>query len=274
VTGAMDTTDIRSRRSGELVTTIVIPSRYCGPEAIGNGGWVAGTIADLAAFAPVQVSLRSPAPLDRQLLAVTTRRGVQLWSDDVLIAEASQGAASAEPPRFVTPRLAHHARAGFAGFTRHPFPTCFVCGTERNDADGLRILPGPVPGHDALVATDWVPWGPSTDGHLVEPAAVWAALDCPTGWAHYRAGGVALLARLTATLYEPVIVGDPHVIVARPGRVEGRKLHASAAIYRSDGTLCAAADALWVTITANAATSARHPPQHEPPPYGSAPPAS
>ncbi len=49
-----------------------------------------------------------------------------------------------------------------------PFPTCFVCGPDREDHDGLDIYP--VELDHRWVAT----WSPE------EPGMVWPALDCPT----------------------------------------------------------------------------------------------
>ena len=39
-----------------------------------------------------------------------------------------------------------------------------------------------------------------------------------------------------------------HVVVARRGLADGRKLHATAAVHDADGRLCATARALWITV--------------------------
>ena len=36
------------------------------------------------------------------------------------------------------------ARDRFSGSDKHPVPACFVCGTMREEGDGLRIFPRPV----------------------------------------------------------------------------------------------------------------------------------
>src|SRR5271169_2156812 len=51
--------DTRSSR----IDTVIIDSRYNGPQSSGNGGWVAGSLARLLGTGPVSVTLRAPAPL-------------------------------------------------------------------------------------------------------------------------------------------------------------------------------------------------------------------
>lgn len=75
----------------------------------------------------------------------------------------------------------------FPGFTRRVIPECFGCGDEREVGDGLRIFTGevgePVNGEKQLAGV-WSPDPSSVDGEgFVRPEIVWAALDCPGGWA-------------------------------------------------------------------------------------------
>src|SRR5690606_16223453 len=76
------------------------------------------------------------------------------------------------------------------GFTTHPFPTCFVCGPERAEGDGLRLFPGRLPG--GRTAT------PFRVPAEVTPEIVWASLDCPGGWAVPQEGRPYVLGRLAA----------------------------------------------------------------------------
>ena len=63
----------------------------------------------------------------------------------------------------------------FAGHHEHPFPGCFVCGTDRGDGDGLRLFAGPVAGLPGTVAAAYTPHPAHThDGRRLPPAAVWA----------------------------------------------------------------------------------------------------
>src|SRR5262249_17731402 len=144
-------------------------------------------------------------------------------------------------------RRATAAFPGFPGGAEHPFPNCFVCGTGRAAGDGLRLAAGPVPGApDGLVAAPWTVDASlaSGDGPAGRPL-LWSALDCPSFWAPQAAapsdGFAALLARQTVTIAGSVAPGRTYVVVARAGAVQGRKLHASSALYSPDGGLVAAA---------------------------------
>jgi hypothetical protein len=85
-----------------------------------------------------------------------------------------------DPPTF---EEAKSAAERYPGFETHPFPTCFGCGHERTEGDGLRIFSGPVNGSDVMAAP-WFP-DPSLAGETgrVRTEFLWAALDCPAGWA-------------------------------------------------------------------------------------------
>ncbi|MBJ7458567.1 MAG: hypothetical protein JHD02_05210 [Thermoleophilaceae bacterium] len=155
-----------------------------------------------------------------------------------------------DPPSYAE---AESAEANFSGWGSHIFPECFVCGPDRAPHDGLRILAGRV-GDRRIVASHWHP------EHDVEGAygnvgarIVWAALDCPTYFAHQIDGpsGPAVLGRLTAKLINPVAVDKPHVVIAWPIGDEGRKLHGGSAIFTADGELCALGLGTWVRIAAD-----------------------
>ena len=70
------------------MTEIVIPARFNGPARSGNGGFVAGSLAevvlehgDRAVHRVVEVTLRRPPPLDTAL-TVTTEDGVTTLGDE------------------------------------------------------------------------------------------------------------------------------------------------------------------------------------------------
>lgn len=156
------------------------------------------------------------------------------------------------PPASVGWADAVAAGERFAGFAHHPFPGCVVCGTDRARGDGLRLFTGPVAGRAGVVAGTLVPH-PSygrDDGRL-PLAAVWAVLDCPTGWAHAvgSADGVALLGRMTGRVHARLRAGEAYVVVAEAGTTEGRRSHARGAIYDTGGRLVAASLATWVATT-------------------------
>ena len=150
------------------------------------------------------------------------------------------------------------AEASYAGWVTHPFTTCFTCGPDRAEGDGLRIFPGPVDDLDGAtrVAAVWTPH-PSTaeDWHAYEDdhrraslPVTWAALDCPGGWAADLANNPAVLGRMTARVDTLPVVGEEHVVVGHFRGSEGRKLHTAATLYDADGRVVATAEHTWITV--------------------------
>lgn len=219
-----------------------------GPDGMANGGWVAGTLAGLLPGAPVTVTLRSPAPLDQPLNVVWDGSTVRLREGAHVVAEATRQGTVWSPPAPASLADARRAQTRFAGLDEHPFPGCYVCGTERGD-DALRIFPGPVAGRPGVVAAPWAPREHlAADDGRIDERALWAALDCPTGWAHFRPGGVAVLGRLTGQVLRRPAPDEPCAVVARRSGREGRKLWAASAVYGADGSLLAAGSATWVDL--------------------------
>ncbi|GGK88479.1 hypothetical protein Sme01_01640 [Sphaerisporangium melleum] len=237
-----------------MQTTLSVPARFRGPEGIANGGWVAGTLAATLADRldcahALEVTLRRPVPLDTDVIVGHMANSASLSLDGEVLAEAIPVAMNVTPPPFVPFAEAARAEAGFAGLTGpHPAPGCFVCGL-RDPGDGLRIFPGPVEGTD-LVAAGWrVPVTVTDDDGVVPDAVVWAALDCPSGWANAANaanGGPGLLGRITGQVFRRVYPNGTYSVVARATGREGRKLFGESAVYEVDGTLVAAAKATWI----------------------------
>src|SRR5699024_3173821 len=145
---------------------LIVSRRFCGPADSGNGGWTAGALATLdtddcpdnrcESWPPIEVTLRQPPPLDTTMTVTTSDDGVtEATFGGVVIATAQHSDASLLEVEPVFPEDARSAEAGYPGHDFHPFPTCFVCGTDREEGDGLRIFPGPV-GDDRAAAT-WTP---------------------------------------------------------------------------------------------------------------------
>lgn len=139
----------------------------------------------------------------------------------------------------------------FPWYEGHPFPTCFVCGPDREEGDGLRIHPGAVPDR-RIVAAPWTPAESVCDaGGRVQPEIVWAALDCPSwfGILEFETGvRYALLGELTARILERPAQGSRCVVVGWPSGREGRKLHGGTAIYDDAGAILASSAATWVEL--------------------------
>jgi hypothetical protein len=85
---------------------------------------------------------------------------------------------------------------------------------------------------------------------IVRPEFVWAALDCPSGWAPIVAvGGTPMvLGELAVRRHGEVRVGEPCVIMGWVLGGEGRKHLAGAALLGEDGTARAVATSTWITI--------------------------
>jgi hypothetical protein len=232
---------------GERLDEVAIPARFNGPPTSANGGYACGLVA--AAIGPsARVRLSQPPPLD---VPLTRRRdedgAVRLLQGDVPIAEGRAARPDVAVPELPSWAAAIRAAHAFVGRRpgHHAFPTCFVCGTYR-EGDGLRIHPGPA-GEDGLLASPWVPAPELASDGVVEPVFVWAALDCPSGFACMSLGTRIVLATMTARLEASVRPGRPYIVTGWPIAGEGRKHWAGSAIHEPGGRRIAVAEALWIT---------------------------
>ena len=161
---------------------------------------------------------------------------VSLLSGDDVIATAMPAAVQAQAPPAPTVEEAEIATRRGRGLTDHRFPTCFVCGTARDD--GLRIYPVA----SGTARSSPPPWTPESD----DPLLVWAVLDCPSALAiesvDHRAQ-IVVLASLTVELRERPRAGERHVVAAWPVGSDGRKHHSASALYDATGRVLAVADA-------------------------------
>jgi hypothetical protein len=237
--------------------TVVIPARFCGPPTTGNGGYTCALVAsELGGTA--QVTLRKPIPIERPLEIVGQEGSpaALLKDGETVIAEGE--AIEWKPVTFGLSAVgfeeATNAAQASPAFGTHPFPTCFVCGPQRAVGDGLRIFPGPVRPEAALpsgaFAAPWIPDAslPNANG-LVHDEMIWAALDCPTGFAcDFPSAGTLVTGRLAAKLLAPVRVGEKCILLSWPLGVEGRKHHAAAVLLGEDGNVRAEARATWIKL--------------------------
>lgn len=233
-----------------MAEEVVIDPRFNGPPTTANGGYACGVVA--GAIGPsARVDLRAPPPLGVPLTLERAGEGVRLTAGGALVAEGRPGAPRTDAPQPPSVEAAESAARGYPGRDPddHAFPTCFVCGPLRGD-DGLRVFPGPLPGSGVLACT----WRPgedlSTSGGdgAVSPPFVWAALDCPSGFACMPAGRTSVLASMTAEVIAPARAGADHVLVSWKLGSEGRKHRAGAALFDAGGARLAQAEALWITI--------------------------
>jgi hypothetical protein len=212
---------------------VIIPARYNGPPSSANGGYACGLLSE-ALGGGFEVTLKRPPPLDVSLDLV----GNELKEGDVVIAEAHRNLMAMDAIEPVSLEDAEEASKGYAGFRHHAYPTCFTCGPERDD--GLGIFAGPVVGRDGVVASPWTP-------REVRPEILWAALDCPGGWAvdDFQREGV-LLGRMAASIHGVPGIGEPHVVAGWRIGEDGRKRYAGSALYTRDGDVLAVSRSTWI----------------------------
>ena len=216
---------------------LVIDPRFNGPAGSANGGYTCGLVADFL-DGTVEVTLRRPPPLGVPLSVERDERSLVIRDGDAVVAEAVEATLELTIPGPPTTDEAAAASARYPGFDEHAFPTCFVCGPDRQAGDGLRIFAGPL--RDGLVAAPWTPT--EVDRHVV-----WAALDCPGAIAvGFPDRGETLLGRFSAIVDELPEVGEPCVVVGWPLGEEGRKLYAGTALYGQGGRPLARAKATWI----------------------------
>ena len=228
--------------------TITVAAAFNGPRESGNGGYSCGLLAT-ALGGPVEVSLRSPVPLDvpLRLAPGSEEDSIELRDGEVLVAEARRASPlRLEVPAPVDPQTARRAAADYRGPSDGLFSHCFVCGRAREDSFG--VFAGEVPGR-GLVASPWTPpaWSAGADG-AVRPELVWAALDCPTYFASYlgQEPALAFMVRDCVEIDAPVATGEEHVVIGWPLRVEGRKRLAGSALLSAAGEVLARCEVMMV----------------------------
>jgi len=218
-----------------------IPARFNGPPGSANGGYTCGLVAGLLS-GEAEVTLRVPPPLERELEVVRANGRVELRDGQTLVAEGQRTSVEVDVPPPVSVAEAEAASTRYAGFAHHAYPTCFTCGPKRED--GLGIYAGAVAGRDGVVAATWTP--------AAEPApeVVWAALDCPSGWAvdDFQREGV-LLGRMAARVDRLPVPGEPHVVLGWRISEEGRKRYAGSALLTADGEVLARSRSTWIVPT-------------------------
>ncbi|MFN8223015.1 MAG: hypothetical protein U0R50_07145 [Gaiellales bacterium] len=224
---------------GEQVRTVVVERRYRGPLRSGNGGYVSGLLArELGGV--VEVTLRQPPALERELGLFRTATGLELRDGETLVAEVRAGELEIEAPAAPAYEEAVAAPVVSAWWNSEAYGECFSCGT-RPGGDGLEIHPRPF---GDVVAAPWV----AAD---VSPEVVWAAIDCSGAYAVGGPGrGEPLLARMTARIDRLPARDERCVVIGWSLGEDGRKLHAGTALYGGRGDLLALSRQLWIVPAA------------------------
>ena len=231
---------------------MTIARRFNGPPDFGHGGYSCGSVAMLVDAPVASVSLRRPVPLDAPL---DVRRGeggtVTLLDGEDVVAEGAPAELELDVPKPVPIEAARAARGGNPWLARHPFPTCFGCGSERDRAEAIATLLGPVAGRDGVMADTWTPQAEFADEDgAVTRLFAWAALDCPTGAAAVEPeSGPQVLARLTARPGPAAArAGEEHVVMSWLLGRDGRKSRGAAAIVSPEGEICGVSEGLWIAL--------------------------
>jgi hypothetical protein len=230
-----------------LYEVLTVARRFCGPATSSNGGYFAGLVATLASDT-LAVRLLKPPPLETELTVSERADGVlEVRNGDESIGEARSTELTLELPSPPSYFEAIEASRRYVGFSAQRFPTCFVCGTQRQRGDGMRIFAGPI-AERGIVAAPWVPDASLDRGDgKVRPEFMSAALDCPGYYAVTSDDRMMLLAELTVHLDRVVHVDESCTLIGwRMGAADGRKHAAGTAIFDEDGELCGRARALWI----------------------------
>ncbi len=241
--------------------TILIPEKFRGPPKSANGGYATGAFGQLldpGMQSAIEVTLRAPVPLDRELAYATAGDTLAVRDGDTLVAEARRAELELEVPAPASWDRALSVREHSAALRlgKHPWlgdqrlgfhPICFCCGAELSAELGLRVFAAPVP-ELAQVAAAWVcePAFAAPNGE-VPPEIVCTALDCPGQFAWLAEGTrTGLLGRLTVRIERPIRAGERCVVTGWTLGNEGKKFYAGTALFDSSGALCASAKAVWI----------------------------
>jgi len=232
------------------VGTIVIPHRYRGPDQSGNGGYTCGLISAYT-DGDAEVKLRRPPPLDQTLDVFRDHDRIRVHDRSDLIAEAGAVTCEIDVPTPPSLEEATAAARRYAGFRRHAFPGCFVCGTERQPGDGLRLFAGPLPGRDIVAAPVIADASLPASRGTLNNEIVWSLLDCPGAWAVERQAEdrPVVLGTMAARITKSIPIGAELIAIGWPQGRDGRKLFSGTAIFSAEGILYGYARQTWVVIT-------------------------
>ncbi len=204
---------------------------------------------------PATSVLRAPVPLDVDLelnaadgiVSLTDAEGVLVGRGET--ADRDLLPTPPEPPAWRRPRRRGSATSAWV---QRVHPTCFSCGPERHEGDGLRVFAGQIDGEpDGHLACVWTPHTAFADAEGMVPSEViWAALDCPGvfAWIAKEGRHGALLGTMTGEVLRRPKAGEACIVTAWPLAREGRKETAGVALFSADGELLARAHQVWIMM--------------------------
>lgn len=232
--------------------SIIIDRRFNGPPMSGNGGYVAGVLAQhVDPDGPVEVTLRAPVPVDTPLALVRDGDARHLLKHgELLICEARPAALDLEPPGVQDWETAERLAAAGGSQEDSDFHGCLVCGRGRAVGDGLRVL-GQRLDDRPISLSLYMPHAAhaESDGRIGVPF-IWGTLDCPGAWAVQEPedARTAMTGRMTGQVFYRPAPGEACMVVGWRIAAEGRKLLAGTALYTKAGELCAQAATTWIVV--------------------------
>ncbi len=237
--------------------SVIIEQRFHGPPGSGNGGYSCGLVGQFLK-GPAVVRLRIPPPLDVALEVRTKDAGVELFYNEELVASGEPATVNIKVPDAPGFTAAQAASGRYRGFDSHFYPSCFVCGPEREHGDGLRVFAGPVEpgsGPEGMVAATWVPDHSLADSSgVVSTEYLWAVLDCPGAYAFPEpVTGAILLGELAVAVKGLVLAEEKCVLIGWEIKQEGRKHFTGTALFGESGSLRAVGSATWFEVPVAAA---------------------
>lgn len=243
-----DTSSIQASRK-----SLVVNHRFHGPLDSGNGGYVVGLVAS-AIKGVAEVTLLKPPPLDTPLVLEKTDDRVRLMDQEVELAIGRPATLDLDVPPPPSLAEAEAAAARYPEFAPFIVPTCFVCGLNRTEGDGLCIHTGTLAGYEKpAVAAPWIiDESLIAEDGLIAPEFLYAALDCPGYFSVYRDKQplVALLGRMTGEVIARPKAGETCIVTAWRIASMGRKHDVGTAVFRADGSILARARCTWIELKA------------------------
>lgn len=232
--------------------TIVIERRFNGPRLSGNGGYVAGLVAQhVDPDGAVEVTLRAPIPLDTPMTLAPNGSGSHVLKNrEQLVCEARPASLDLDPPGLQDWATAERLSAAGGSPDDTDFHWCLVCGRGRALGDGMRVFGLRLEDRPMSLSL-YEPHAAhaAADGRI-GAAFLWGALDCPGAWAVQDPDDwrTAMTGRMTARILHRPRPGEPCMVVGWKIGAEGRKLFAGTALYTRTGTLCAVAASTWIVV--------------------------
>lgn len=227
----------------------IIKSEFRGPPDCGNGGYVGGTLAAELDCHCASVKLKRPTPLDKLLQVAKTPDGaVKLLDGNIVIAQAEPAEIDVFLPDIPDWQACEKASETGGAGQASPFAYCFACG--RLHPNGLQVLTGPVELRK-IVAAAWIPksgFG-DVDGYLPD-RFVWAALDCPGGFAlaHTVSTEQFVTGSISVKINAPIRVGEQYRVLGWHEGVDGRWQIAATALVDETGKPLAVCRSRWLKV--------------------------